>query len=82
VDLEYEAHLADFGIAKMVDPATSLDLSSVAGSVGYIPPGKKLDSFICPWLCLQRVVDFLEIWSLLIIILSCKLAMGDFLYMA
>jgi len=43
VDLEYEAYLADFGIARMVDPTTSLDLSSIVGSVGYIPPSEELD---------------------------------------
>ena len=42
VDLEYEAHLADFGIAKMVESATSHELSSIAGSLGYIPPGEVL----------------------------------------
>jgi len=51
VDLDYEAYLADFGISKMVDPATSLDLSSVVGSIGYIPQGEQLDSSIHDYAC-------------------------------
>jgi len=40
IDLEYEAYLGDFGIAKMVDPTTPYNSSLVVGSLGYIPPGK------------------------------------------
>lgn len=38
--MDYEAHLADFGIAKVVETAVSRDLSTIAGSLGYIAPGK------------------------------------------
>jgi serine/threonine protein kinase len=51
VDLEYEAHLADFGIAKMVESATSHELSTVVGSLGYIPPGEVLQISIYPIEC-------------------------------
>jgi serine/threonine protein kinase len=37
----FEAHVADFGLAKfLVDGAASECMSSIAGSYGYIAPGK------------------------------------------
>ncbi|KAG0617465.1 hypothetical protein M758_5G191000 [Ceratodon purpureus] len=38
LDMDYEAHLADFGIAKVVETAVARDLSTIAGSLGYIAP--------------------------------------------
>ncbi|KAG0583517.1 hypothetical protein KC19_3G143200 [Ceratodon purpureus] len=38
LDLDYEAHLGDFGISKFVEPAVSRDSSTIAGSLGYIAP--------------------------------------------
>lgn len=35
---EYEAHIADFGLAKNLD---DVSMSIVAGSYGYIAPGKQ-----------------------------------------
>ena len=37
---EFEAHVADFGLAKFLqDTGTSECMSSIAGSYGYIAPG-------------------------------------------
>lgn len=36
LDETYEAHVADFGLAKNLDDVT---MSAVAGSYGYIAPG-------------------------------------------
>uniref|UniRef100_A0A2P2JCU4 non-specific serine/threonine protein kinase n=1 Tax=Rhizophora mucronata TaxID=61149 RepID=A0A2P2JCU4_RHIMU len=39
LDLDFEAHVADFGLAKFLqDPGASECMSSVAGSYGYIAP--------------------------------------------
>lgn len=38
LDLDYEAHVADFGIAKTLSTAYSNYMSNVAGSRGYIAP--------------------------------------------
>lgn len=41
LDSDYEAHVADFGLAKFLqDAGASECMSSVAGSYGYIAPGK------------------------------------------
>ena len=37
LDDEYQAHIADFGLAKSLD---DISMSMVAGSYGYIAPGK------------------------------------------
>jgi serine/threonine protein kinase len=42
LDLDYEAHVADFGIAKTLSTAYSNYMSNVAGSRGYIAPGKQI----------------------------------------
>lgn len=40
LDSDFEAHVADFGLAKfLVDGAASECMSSIAGSYGYIAPG-------------------------------------------
>lgn len=40
LDSDYEAHVADFGLAKFFhDPGASECMSSIAGSYGYIAPG-------------------------------------------
>lgn len=41
LDMNYEAHLVDFGIAKVVGKAASRDMSTIAGSLGYIAPGNQ-----------------------------------------
>ena len=38
LDLEYEAHVADFGIAKSLKPDSS-NWTEFAGTCGYIAPG-------------------------------------------
>lgn len=43
LDLDYEAHVADFGIAKTLSTAYSNYMSNVAGSRGYIAPGKQIN---------------------------------------
>ena len=45
LDSGYEAHVADFGLAKALDYPESM--SSVAGSYGYIAPGNKFSFFVC-----------------------------------
>lgn len=43
LDSDYEAHVADFGLAKFLrDSGASECMSSVAGSYGYIAPGTSL----------------------------------------
>ena len=40
LDSDYEAHVADFGLAKfLIDTGGSECMSSIAGSYGYIAPG-------------------------------------------
>lgn len=44
LDSEMEAHVADFGLAKFLrDPGASECMSSIAGSYGYIAPGRLLN---------------------------------------
>jgi serine/threonine protein kinase len=41
LDTSFEAHVADFGLAKFLqDSGTSECMSAIAGSYGYIAPGK------------------------------------------
>jgi hypothetical protein len=35
-----EAHVGDFGLAKLIDISNSRTMSAIAGSYGYIAPGK------------------------------------------
>jgi serine/threonine protein kinase len=40
LDSDFEAHVADFGLAKFLqDAGASECMSSIAGSYGYIAPG-------------------------------------------
>ena len=40
LDEKFEAHVGDFGLAKLIDVSQSKSMSVVAGSYGYIAPGK------------------------------------------
>jgi serine/threonine protein kinase len=40
LDANYEAHVANFGLARALDARQPESMSSVAGSYGYIAPGK------------------------------------------
>ena len=40
LDDKFEAHVGDFGLAKVIDLPHSKSMSAVAGSYGYIAPGK------------------------------------------
>jgi hypothetical protein len=40
LDDSFEAHVGDFGLAKVIDMPQSKSVSAVAGSYGYIAPGK------------------------------------------
>ena len=43
LDSNFEARVADFGLAKLLyHSGTSECMSSVAGTIGYIAPGKSL----------------------------------------
>lgn len=42
LDENFEAHVGDFGLAKVIDMPQSKSMSAVAGSYGYIAPGKLL----------------------------------------
>ncbi|RXH71338.1 hypothetical protein DVH24_018693 [Malus domestica] len=42
LDENFEAHVGDFGLAKVIDMRHSKSMSAVAGSYGYIAPGKSL----------------------------------------
>lgn len=44
LDVTYEAHLADFGIAKIIESTASHDSTTVAGSLGYMAPGEPFSS--------------------------------------
>ncbi|XP_045788144.1 probable leucine-rich repeat receptor-like protein kinase At2g33170 [Trifolium pratense] len=39
IDHEFEAHVGDFGLAKLIDISKSKSMSAVVGSYGYIAPG-------------------------------------------
>jgi serine/threonine protein kinase len=42
LDSDFEAHVADFGLAKFLqDSGTSECMSAIAGSYGYIAPGER-----------------------------------------
>ncbi|XP_057966203.1 phytosulfokine receptor 2-like [Malania oleifera] len=41
LDSEFEAHIADFGLARMVDASHSHVSTQVAGTMGYMPPEYK-----------------------------------------
>jgi Leucine-rich repeat (LRR) protein len=41
LDSAFEAHVADFGLAKFLGGATSECMSAIAGSYGYIAPGNQ-----------------------------------------
>jgi hypothetical protein len=41
IDHEFEAHVGDFGLAKLIDISKSKSMSAVVGSYGYIAPGKQ-----------------------------------------
>ena len=41
LDLEYEAHISDFGTARLLKPDSS-NWTSLAGTFGYMAPGKLL----------------------------------------
>jgi len=52
LDSNFEAHIADFGLAKLLHHSGTLEcMSSIAGSFGYIAPGKfsfhSLSFFYC-----------------------------------
>ncbi|KAL7196954.1 hypothetical protein ACSBR1_036878 [Camellia fascicularis] len=38
LDENFEAHVGDFGLAKIIDMPQSMSMSAVAGSYGYIAP--------------------------------------------
>jgi serine/threonine protein kinase len=40
LDENMKAHVGDFGLAKLIDVPYSISASAVAGSYGYIAPGK------------------------------------------
>lgn len=46
----FEAHVGDFGLAKVIDMPQSKSMSAVAGSYGYIAPGKHLPLYEKPTL--------------------------------
>lgn len=41
LDSEFEAHIADFGLARSIDSSRSHVLTQVAGTMGYMPPEYK-----------------------------------------
>ncbi|XP_022752330.1 MDIS1-interacting receptor like kinase 2-like [Durio zibethinus] len=54
LDLDYEAHVSDFGIAKLLKPVSS-NWTSLAGTFGYIAPDNRvLVRYIC---CLTEHID-------------------------
>jgi serine/threonine protein kinase len=40
LDENFEAHVGDFGLAKVIDMPYSKSMSAIAGSYGYIAPGE------------------------------------------
>lgn len=40
LDEEMEAHVADFGLAKLISPQETHVTTIVAGTLGYLPPGE------------------------------------------
>ena len=65
LDTDYESHLADFGIAKVVETAVSRDLCSIAGSLGYIAPGRDRATRTAPSLSIAPRQQYL-MWLLLL----------------
>ena len=44
LDSEYEAHVSDFGIAKLLNQDSS-NWTSFAGTYGYVAPGNRINFF-------------------------------------
>jgi hypothetical protein len=49
LDENFEAHVGDFGLAKVIDMPYSKSMSAIAGSYGYIAPGES--SVFCTLIC-------------------------------
>jgi interleukin-1 receptor-associated kinase 1 len=43
LDDEMEAHVSDFGLAKLINPQDTHVTTIVAGTLGYLPPGENSD---------------------------------------
>lgn len=56
LDLEYEAHISDFGISKFLKPDSS-NCSEFAGTYGYIAPSK---DWITPCFFDQFIISCME----------------------
>jgi interleukin-1 receptor-associated kinase 1 len=41
LDEDMEAHVADFGLAKLIGPQETHVTTIIAGTLGYLPPGKE-----------------------------------------
>jgi len=55
LDSEFNAKVADFGLARLLIKSSELTMSGVAGSFGYIAPGE----LIAPYFCLfQGFISF------------------------
>lgn len=44
LDAEFEAHISDFGLAKLMDIDQTHVTTVVAGSLGYLAPGKVISN--------------------------------------
>jgi serine/threonine protein kinase len=48
LDDEMEAHVSDFGLAKLINPQDAHVTTIVAGTLGYLPPGENSDKRTSP----------------------------------
>ncbi|CAI0436702.1 unnamed protein product [Linum tenue] len=72
LDDKFEAHVGDFGLAKVVDLPYSKSMSAVAGSYGYIAPGEPL--FPLLHFCITDPLlhfPFLDLENLWPLLVSC-----------
>jgi serine/threonine protein kinase len=60
LDLEYEAHVSDFGTARLLMP-DSTNWTSFAGTFGYTAPGTYLISFLTYLYIYESIAKFLFI---------------------
>lgn len=53
LDEDMEAHVSDFGLAKLINPLETHVTTIMAGTLGYFPPGKSRQYCFCSVDCID-----------------------------
>ncbi|XP_020582109.1 leucine-rich repeat receptor-like serine/threonine-protein kinase At1g17230 [Phalaenopsis equestris] len=70
LDEMFEARVGDFGLAKVVDFSNSKTMSAVAGSYGYIAPGKNIAAALYEYAFTMKVTEKCDIYSFGVVLLE------------